>query len=500
MESKATDLNPGGGRPSAPTPPPTPTSPQNTFPVNLQRTASPLSLEVAFWSYIRARTNALSFRSYQDAADKIMCADPPGPVGANRGGTSNMRLPFPGVDRYTLLKTATEVYMMQNCGVSVADTLKITPAGLLEENARLAPNAVDGATLEQLWEDYTVPANDGGPQTLPYLQLVRLKLKDVPIKPNQGADNCFGILEEKLTRPCMIELIWSYWHEEAMLVQSMNALSLRFQNRRRGKDRDPLAHIEIDPLRPLSNILWGYIQDEQHRLGIERRAYEYDHHYGITMQGKAVPDIKGADSRSKFLGAFHNLLYLCAAFYKQDDDTTVVSDAFPVLNGLKETHIILTQGAHNQYGDLPWTARMEMLMEEWLLARPEVREFLPSRAMVAYPEGWMDRVEAMKRFQGWDDTPVVHYRDLGMFGEQILLSIRFHSWSEVFEPTAAKNWARYWRPEIQGYIHAYRAVTGVDLTAKPDATMPSVHIARRLGEQLRDALPRAAAKRLSSAG
>jgi len=39
-------------------------------------------------------------------------------------------------------------------------------------------------------------------------------------------------------------------------------------------------------------------------------------------------------------------------FYKQDDDTTVKADAFPVLNALKEVHLVLSQGAHNQFGDL----------------------------------------------------------------------------------------------------------------------------------------------------
>jgi hypothetical protein len=36
-------------------------------------------------------------------------------------------------------------------------------------------------------------------------------------------------------------------------------------------------------------------------------------------------------------------------------------------------------------------------------------------------------------------------------------------WIGISNEDAAKNWARSW-PEIQGYIHAYRAVTGVDLT------------------------------------
>ena len=67
-------------------------------------------------------------------------------------------------------------------------------------------------------------------------------------------------------------------------------------------------------------------------------------------------------------------------FFKEDDDTTVIADGFPVLNALKEVHLLLAQGAHNQFGDLPWTARAEMLIQQWLLARPEMREFLGGRA------------------------------------------------------------------------------------------------------------------------
>ena len=142
------------------------------------------------------------------------------------------------------------------------------------------------------------------------------------------------------------------------------------------------------------------------------------------------------------------------------------ADGFPVLNALKEVHLILSQGAHNQFGDLPSTARIEMLMQQWLLARPEFREFLPTRIMVAYPEPWMDRVDAMKKLQGWTDTSVLHFRNLAMFGEQILLSIRYGNWSDVSDPVQAPTGRASGGREIQGYIHAYRAVTGVDLTAR----------------------------------
>ena len=186
-------------------------------------------------------------------------------------------------------------------------------------------------------------------------------------------------------------------------------------------------------------------------------------------------------------------------FYNEDDDTTRIADGFPVLNSLKEVHILLTEGGHNQYGDLPWNARLEMLMMQWILARPEMREFIGGRPMVAYSEPWMDRVDTMKTLQGWSDTNVMHFRDLGVFGEQILLATRFGNWNSVIQPQQAANWARYWRAEIQGYIHAYRAVTGVDLTAVPTDGRnsnlrflpPSYHLRARLAEQQRGrALPR----------
>ena len=244
--------------------------------------------------------------------------------------------------------------------------------------------------------------------------------------------------------------------------------------------RDPLAELVIDPLRPLNNLLWGYIQNEHNRLTIPRRTYEYDSQYGLTLYGKAVPRLRSADSRSKFLEGFHNLLYRTSIFYREDADTTVIADAFPLLKAIREVHLILAEGAHNQFGDLPWTARIEMMIEQWLLARPEMQEFLRGRPMVPYREDWMGRVDAMKKLQGWTDTTITHFQELGMYGEQILLSIRYGDWIVVNNEDQAKNWARYWKPEIQGYIHAYRAATGVDLNSEPvDTNPPWVHLKRQ---------------------
>jgi hypothetical protein len=475
--------------------------------VTMRRAEVPPTSDQALWTVIRNSSNALSFNKYSDFMDVVLCGEPVDKkeieeIKAERKPIkARLRLPFPDVDAYRQLKVATEVFMMVNCGVGgVEDTLfgvNVDNAdfrGLdlegLDTEGRRYYRAVQPGDIERYWRQYlddVSTGTNGRVTTLPYLALIRRKLKDASVvKARKGAQQeeeaavaCMDILMEKLTRPCFLELIWSYWHEEGMLVQTMNAITWRFQNRRGPSDRDPLALIEIDPLRPLNNFIWGYIQDEQHRLTVPRRAYEYDHHYGLTILGKAVPPVRGADSRTRFLEAFHHLLYVCSIFLKEDDDTTVVADGFPVLNALKEVHLLLTQGAHNQYGDLPWTARQEMLMQEWLLARPEFREFLPRRIMVDYPEDWMDSVETMKTLQGWSDASVMHFRDLGVFGEQILLGIRFGAWPSVIESEQAANWVRYWRPEIQGYIHAYRAVTGVDLTDRVDATMPAVLLKRR---------------------
>jgi hypothetical protein len=123
-----------------------------------------------------------------------------------------------------------------------------------------------------------------------------------------------------------------------------------------------------------------------------------------------------------------------------------------------------------------------MLVQQWLLSQPQMRDFLQSRPMVPYKEPWMAQVDTMKTLQGWSDVTVTHFRDLGTYGEQILLTVRYGDWIDVNDEDSAKNWARYWRPEIQSYIHAYRTVTGVDLT-NPDTvdyTMPTLLLQKRL--------------------
>ncbi len=461
-----------------------------TLSVQHEQNVGPETHNQALWVTIRNRSKAIGFNNYTKFIDEVLC-------GENSYATSNdtcfgnekdrlnrikddLSMTFHGVDAYKFLKTATEVFLLLECGVKIDEALYDE----LEEAGRLRNwPALDYQTANDKLNTYIEPGR------LPYLQRI---LDQVFKDQNTEYPYCAGVLNSALDCPCLLELIWSYWHEEGGLVQTLNAISRRFQNKRGSGTRDPLAQLEISPLRPLNNLLWGYVQENRERLSISRRASEYLHHYGITLVGKAIPKLRPADNRSKFLEAFHTLLFRTHHYFQEVSDTHVVPDGFPLLNSLKEVHMLLAEGAHNQFGDLPWTSRVEMLIEQWLLARPEMQDFLRGRAMVPYKEAWMGTADTMKKLQGWTDVPVTHFRDLGVYGEQVLLSVRYDDWiDDARNEDDAKNWADYWKPEIQGYMHAYRAATGVDLTnaaskrEKIDAKMPAVHLRQRRREQPR---------------
>ena len=478
--------------------------------VALQLSESPPTDDQALWAAIRNRTAAVAFPRYQRFIDKIFCSDDlltahiENPLKKKLG--SDYQLNIFGPYAYGLLKLATQAFLTLECGVVLRENDWFDQDSLFtpeNEPIRFGDPTITPAKISDTLERYLVSPDST--RALPYLK--KIVEAFVSLNNDRGTEvlpYCEGILKHRLTAPSMIELIWSYWLEEGMLAQTMNAIAWRFQNRRRS-GQDPLGELEFDALRPLNNIVWGFIQDEHNRLTVQRRAYEYQHHYGMSLEGKAVGDITPADARSKFIEAFHNLLYRADLFYREDRDTTKHADAFTLLNALKEVHIILAEGAHNQFGDLTWTARAEMLTMQWMLARPEMREFLRGRYMVPYQELWMGAVDSMKKLQGWTDTSIMHFHELAVTGERILLSIRYGNWADISNiEEQAKNWARGCKPEIQRYMHAYRTVTGVDLSAeitdKQEASRrllpPSALLKERLLSQNGSAAPIAAPRRL----
>jgi hypothetical protein len=456
--------------------------PLGTLSTRSERIRPAATPEQAFWSGIRA--SQLTFQHFDDFMKEVCDAgtkgvpvhpaDDCGPLPRTRVSRAlSLQLPFPGVDQYRQLRVAAEVFLLTSCGVILPKEVDGS------ERERLGvPETFGIGELKQRFQEFKARSD------LQYLELLADRLGQPRRAQDVNDPKLYACINEvatmKLQCPCLIELIWSYWLEEGMQVQAINAIGLRFQNRRI-PGRDGLARLHVDPLRPLNSLLWGYIQDEQHRLTIARRAYEYDHHYGITLAGKAVPVLSSADSRSKFLEAFHNLLHLTAKFYTQVDNTQIIADGFPVLNALREVHQLLTDGGDNQWGDLPWTARLEMLVQQWILARPEMDALFPGRTTTLYDERWMRTVDAVKTAQGWTDTSITHFYRLATFGELLLLSVRFFPWGfSGITSAQAANWALYWRNEVQGYVHAYRAATGVDLAAVVDVRSPSQLLLARL--------------------
>jgi hypothetical protein len=433
--------------------------------VKLHRAAFEPTLDQALWDAIKNRTHAISFIEYRRFMDRVLF----GRDESEAARPHELDIPL-GVEAYRALKYVTEAFLLRQSGVFIGDN-------------RSDQFALHGDSwrheIRKRLSEYL-----GEPPRLPYFRTV---IEDAfPWLEGRRSIHDHVLLEH-IDRPPMIELIHTYWLEEGMLMQTINAIAQRFQNVHSRADRDPLANFELDPLRRISNWLWGFIQDEPNRLTVKRRAFEYLHQYGLPLYGKAVQGLRPADTRSKFIEAFHNLLHQAYVFYKQDDQTTIIADAYPLLNSLKEVHLILAQAAGNQFNDARWATRVETLLVQFILSQPAMRDFLQGRPMVPYQEPWMPQVDAMKTLQGWSDVTVTHFRNLAVYGEQIVLSVRFGNWIDIQNADHAAHWAREFRSAIQSYISAYRAVTGVDLTTseKVDAVPPGVHLQHRLAIQQR---------------
>lgn len=405
------------------------------------------------WSVLHDRTEAIDFATYSRFVDRVFDEELTG---------RNATLSFRGRHAYDVLKVATEMFLLQE--VPTIPDGSGGGAGLLD--------------LSGLREEYY--AEIGRTRTLPYIRDIVERLRELPAKKALAINGrTYGVLPDRISQPVGCELIWSYWHEEGMLAKTVDLVAARFQNRSVGAATSALSRLDLDPLRPLSNLFWGWVADDYQRLTVRRRAAEYEFEYGLPLFGRSTSQrVRPAERRSQFLEAFHHLLHACHAYYKEADDTTVVADAFPVLNALREVHLLLAQGATNQFGDLPVTSRAEFMVMQWILARPEMRTFLGGRTMVPYAEPWMDRVDTMKALVGWPEATVTHFRDLAHFGEPIVLSIRWDNWNSITDRAYAGAWATSFRDAIQRYVHAYRAVTGVDLTRVVDATPPGVLLRR----------------------
>jgi hypothetical protein len=427
----------------------------NDVKVGLQRSASDETNDTALWDVIRHISEQTSFEKFQQRMNDA-----------------------------TLILTYTDAYDMI---FKKADRFLKETADI---NSYFRDKLDDNKRLSKLDNHFEVEGTRYFTDLPPEGKLKEIKERD------EDAGNFSFVIPEfytslnrisQINSPYFVELIWSYWHEESGLVQAFNAICRRFQNAQTGFGKSALDRLDVHPLRPVSNLLWGYIQKEYEMLTLKRRAYEYSHQYGFTLRGKAVTDLSPVDNRSRFLDAFHSLLQITTVYFRDSDDVTKIADAFPLLNALKEVHMILAEGAHNQYGSMAWKSRVEMLTQQWILAQPEFGDFLGGRKMTPYQQKWMDRVDTMHQIIRWPDVSVIHFHNLAVWGERILLSIRMGDWNNTNKaPDSAANWAKTWRNEIQGYIHSYRVATSVDIAVNTPqnislrATSPSILLERKI--------------------
>ena len=444
----------------------------------------PASDDEILWTFINDITNRMRFDEFHEFVRPRM-------TGAN--GPE-----WYGTDAFRRLRRLSEEFVetaADPIGAVTADPPKPTVAGELSESEVVNGIARSYVSSERSdlsrpflrFDEPDRPRRRGSGQR-PGQQF------DRPERARQGGPG------ERLTSPAalgqfplpnvpFVELIHTLWLEEGMLFQTMNHILARFQNRRPGPGYDALARFDLNPLLPLRNLFWGLAETQYEQLTVRRRAAEYQYQYGVELLGRAIPpSALIVETRSQFLEGFHALLNASLAFYKERDDKTVDADAFPLLSSLREVHLVLARGAHNQFADLPVKARAETLTLQWILAQPETGLFLGGPTMVPFEENWMGPVDTMKTLQHWHEASITHFFELATHGEQLLLSIRHGRWNESGRTREdAANWALTWRNEVQRYVHAYRTVTGVDLSTGIDATMPSHLLARRMHQQARRA-------------
>jgi hypothetical protein len=452
--------------------------------VTLTSAASPATPDEALWMTIRNRTDAISFPRYaafinavlceQVASRDAACRPPAGQSAADFGAPSVQqrlddllaRPSIYGSDAYQLLRLATQAFLAYEGGTTLLAPRFGGSGGsgnfALEEEARLGRPITLAEAREQLETYLSTQVGTVGGRGLPYLK----RVVDVLLPGGsraEGSPFCEGTLRNRLHCPSMMELIFDYWIEKGELKRSMQAVLLRFQNRRRGSG-DPLVNLAVDPLQPLSNLVWGRLQDDPQHLSTLRRAYAYQYDYGLELHPGASDPVQPVESRTQFIESFHTLLEQAARFYQADADTTIRADGFPVLQALKDLHMVLAESFNNQSAEITRQVRVETLIDQYLFARKEMREFLRGRVMVPYAQAWMPQVETMKRLQGWaPQFSVSNFHILASAGEQLLLSARYADWSASQDAAIAVGWARYHRPLVQHYLHAYAAITGVDL-------------------------------------
>lgn len=465
----------------------------DTVKVGLQRHQVDLQDASALDIAIRNATEAIDPDEHAKFIDEVLCQGEWN-VAVERPsyeqdlhGRYSGQLPRPdiyGPDAWNILMLATKIFLLLRAGV-----VRKTQNGIelidqeswdQQKDEELLGHSLTEQSLGELLKRYF------GQQEviLPYYNQIVENLPSSTV----GSPYCKTVLLERLRFPAAMELMFDYWLILGGVRGAMNGIVRRFINLHGPTDVDPLANFETSPLQPLSLLLGGYVQTEYQRLPLSRFDLEAQHQYGFTLGRKVVNRLRPADARFKFRFAFHDLLTAASRYYQESANTTIIPDTYPLFLKMQQVNQLLAESSGNNWLEVTFQSRAEMLSILWLMSRPEMTRFLHGRPMESQ-KPWEQVINDYNRLHGVEDTSIIHYHKLAKYGEQICLMLRLQAWNHPkVTPEYAKATLDYWRFAFKGYMNSYQAVTGVDLTA--DATdardaedrhrQPSALIERRL--------------------
>ena len=221
--------------------------------VRLERTGVHPTLDQALWIAIRNRTHAISFNRYHEFMNRVLQAEELENKILDKK-LKDLGAHLHGVGAYNVMKVATEAFLLLECGVRIEDDRGNRLAYDSGFEAARCGQPVSFEFAKTKLSEYL-----GSPPQLPYITRV---IEAAFPEWRAGSVRCDRVLTGQMNEPCLIELIWSYWHEEGMLAQTMNAVTRRFQNVRGAGERDPIATFGNRSPAADEQLLWGFVQDE----------------------------------------------------------------------------------------------------------------------------------------------------------------------------------------------------------------------------------------------
>lgn len=470
--------------------------------VSLKSEATPYTKDQIVWMAIRGGAKSASYSGFNTFVENLF-SDTYTAFG-NKAIENSFKYShiqpsdYGWQNTYPFIKAAATLYMER---AKIKDAITTELVG--DEKRRIGDGGINESQLKNDLVDYlgsTVPTELS---SLPYLQRVIQRvsselLKSINESTGVGNSRITGdftceYLRQRLQRPPMYDLIWSYWMSLAGLTETMNAVVDCY--RRKSNERTALlSDVRFDLLRPIGNLLSGYARDTEIPITHEEYLVELQAQYGLMLPEHAELDIQGMQSDTSFLGALHNVIGGSGKLLRDRLNKTLDVDTHSLGRILGNMNVRLAMGAHNQLWEVTRRIRRDMLVQQWILSRPEVTEFLRVPAMVDMREGWMSALAAYRDRKNQQSRSasrsgnygsvsgnssqsalvVQQFHRLACKSEIMVLGARWGGWSnEDMVGKSAEGWLNEVQHDIKDYISDYREVTrlvNLDVeTADPQA-------------------------------